>query len=120
MNDHELVSRPAASPPIDPEHEKRLKLEETKRLKLEDELRQLKELLARKAPEPPRPAPSKPPRNCTIYHGHQKHETIVMNRARTTELDLSEPVVFPEGTAGGFHDSSSQPELVSASGQPPP
>jgi pilus assembly protein CpaB len=120
INDHELVARPAARPAIDPEHEKRLKLEETKRLKLEDELRQLKEMLAKKAPEPSRQAPAKPARNCTIYHGHQKHETIVMNRARTTELDPAEPLAFPEGTARAFQDGSGEPELASLNGQPRP
>jgi pilus assembly protein CpaB len=120
VNDHELVSRPAAKPAIDPEHEKRLKLEEAKRQKLEDELRQLKEMLAKKAPEPPRPEASKPLRNCTIYHGPQKHETIVMNRARTTELDLAEPLAFPDGAPRRFGDGSSEPELASMSGQQRP
>ena len=120
VNDHELVARPATKPAVDPEHEKRLKLEEAKRQKLEDELRQLKELLAKKAPEPSRPAPGKPARNCTIYHGSQKHETIVMNRPRTTELDPSESLGFPAGTARGFPDGSSEPELASLNGEPRP
>lgn len=120
VNDHEVVSRPAAKPAIDPEHEKRLKHEEATRLRLEDELRQLKQLLANKTPEPPRPAPRKPPRMCTVYHGPQKHETIVIDRARTTELDLSEPLAFPEGTARRAQDGSSEPEVALAGGQPRP
>ena len=44
----------------------------------------------------------------------QKHETIVMNRARTTELDPAEPLAFPDGTARAFQDGASEPELAAA------
>lgn len=120
VNDHELVARAPVKPAIDPEHEKRVKLEEAKRIKLEEELRQLKELLARKPPEPDRPEPTRPSRNCTIYHGLQKHETIVMNRPRTTELDASEPRAFPDSTARPSEDDLSEPSLASTSRAPEP
>ena len=111
VNDHDVVVRQSARPVIDPEHEKRLKLEEAKRQKLEEELRQLKESLARKAPEPPRPAQSKPPRIATIYRGARNTERIRLDRVATAELDQSEPLAFPEDTArrsaGGFERAQS-------------
>jgi pilus assembly protein CpaB len=120
VNDHDVVVRPAARPVIDPEHEKRLKLEEAKRQKLEEELRQLKESLAKKAPEPPRPAPSKPPRIATIYRGTRNTERIRLDRVATAELDQSESLAFPEGTALRTQEGSSGPKVASASGEPEP
>jgi pilus assembly protein CpaB len=120
VNDHDVVVRPAARPVIDPEHEKRLKLEEAKRQKLEEELRQLKESLAKKAPEPPRPAPSKPPRIATIYRGTRNTERIRLDRVATAELDQSEPPAFPEGTALRAREASSGPKVASASREPEP
>ena len=120
VNDHDVVVRPAARPVIDPEHEKRLKLEEAKRQKLEEELRQLKESLAKKAPEPPRPAPSKPPRIATIYRGTRNSERIRLDRVATAELDQSEPLAFPEGTAQRTQEASSGPKVASASGESEP
>jgi pilus assembly protein CpaB len=120
VNDHELVSRPAPTPAIEPEHEKRLKLEEQKRLKLEDELRQLKESLAKKTSEPPRAAPSKPPRIATIYRGVRNTERIRTDRIATAELGHSEPVGFPDATALHSPAGGDGPKVVSASGEPPP
>ena len=120
VNDHDVVVRPATRPVIDPEHEKRLKLEEAKRQKLEEELRQLKESLAKKAPEPPRPAPSKPARIATIYRGTRNSERIRLDRVATAELDQSEPLAFPEGTAQRTQEASSGPKVASASGESEP
>ena len=54
VNDHDVVSRTRpAKPAIDPEHEKRLKLEEEKRPKLEEELRQLKEIAGQESRRQP-------------------------------------------------------------------
>lgn len=82
VNDHEVVSRPKPKPAVDEAAEKRSKLEEERRVRLEQELRQLKEVLAKKAAEPPPapplpppplppppPAPRPAPRYTTIYRG---------------------------------------------------
>jgi len=109
VNDHDLVSRPPSKPAVDPEHEKRLKLELEQRSKLEEELRRLREALAaKKAPEPPPPAekPRKPPRMATIYRGTQTPQRIRTDQTAVAELEPADPAAFPtaafpNGTAQG-------------------
>ncbi len=113
VNDHDLLAHQAAKPAIDPEHEKRLKLEEEKRLKLEEELRDLKDALAKKPPPPPRPAPTKAPRIATIYRGIQNAQRIRIDRTATAELGPTASPAFPDGTASLVADGSGEVKVVS-------
>jgi pilus assembly protein CpaB len=119
VNDHDVVVHAPAKPPVDPEHEKRLKVEEEKRSHLEVELRELKEALARKAaepppPPPPAPKPRKAPRIATIYRANQPVQRIRTDMAQTAELEPAEPAPFPVETAGRLPMRPSPPPVVAA------
>jgi pilus assembly protein CpaB len=124
VNDHDIVAHQAPKPQIDPEHEKRLKLEESKRLKLEEELQQLKDALARKPPEPPRPAPApaprKAPRIATIYRGIHNAQRILIDRPATAELDPQAINAFPDSTASQTPDDAGEPKVASAGNRTEP
>jgi pilus assembly protein CpaB len=100
-NDHDVVARAPAKPSLDPEHEKQLRLGEAQRSRLEEELRQLKMALAKKAPEPPAPKPTKEPRIATIYRGTQSPQRLRTDQAGVAHLEPAETNAFPIGTASG-------------------
>jgi pilus assembly protein CpaB len=121
VNDHNLLTRQAAKPVIDPEHEKQLKLEEEKRLKLEEELRNLKDALAKKPPPPPPPpVVPKAPRIATIYRGLQNAQRIRIDRNATAELEPNASPAFPDGTASLAQDGSGESKVVSTGNQTGP
>jgi pilus assembly protein CpaB len=120
VNDHDIVTYKAPKPQIDPEHEKRLKLEESKRLKLEEELQQLKDALAKKPPEPPRPEPRKEPRIATIYRGIHNAQRIRIDRTATAELDPQALNAFPDSTASQAPEDSGDPKVAAAGNQTQP
>jgi pilus assembly protein CpaB len=120
VNDHNLLTRQAPKPVIDPEHEKQLKLEEQKRLKLEEEIQGLKDALAKKPPPAPVLAPTKAPRIATIYRGLQNTQRIRIDRNATAELDPSASAAFPDGTSSLAQDGSGESKLTSAGNQTGP
>jgi pilus assembly protein CpaB len=109
VNDHDVVSPQKPKPLIDPEHEKKLKLEQEKlkveqekRSQLENELKQLKEDLAKRSAPAPAPAPRKPMKVATIYRGLHNSQRIRIDQPAVAVLEPSEPAdppAFPEGTA---------------------
>jgi pilus assembly protein CpaB len=117
VNDHNLLTRQAAKPVVDPEHERQLKLEEEKRLKLEEELRGLKDALAKKPPPPPSPVVTKAPRIATIYRGLQNAQRIRIDRNATAELEPNASPAFPDGTASPAQDGSGDSKVVSTGNQ---
>jgi pilus assembly protein CpaB len=117
INDHDLVSRQVTKPAVDPEHEKRLKLEEQKRLKLEEELRNLKEALAKK-PAPPKPPAIKAPRLCRIYRGApiQKKpiEEMDLGKLDTAALMAAVPPAIPGARDTATQDHSDEVKVATA------
>jgi pilus assembly protein CpaB len=120
VNDHDLTARQAAKPSIDPEHEKRLQLEEQKRLKLEEELRDLKDALAKKPSPPPVPEPPRAPRVTTIYRGLQNTQRVRLDRTATAELGPTASPAFPDGTASLAPDGSGAVKVVAGSAETEP
>jgi pilus assembly protein CpaB len=90
VNDHDVVARPKPKPTVDPEAEKRWKLEGEKRQRLERELRELKQELARKQAEPAPPAPRPASRIAAIYRGAQNVQRVRVDSAGVSELEALE------------------------------
>jgi len=109
VNDHDVVSHPELKPTPDPEHEKRLKLEESKRAKLERELQDLKQQLVRKPAAPPAPKPRPPARFATIYRGMREIQRVRTDLGGASELETLEQVALP----------GEPPQLQSQRGFPP-
>jgi pilus assembly protein CpaB len=121
VNDHDLIMRQAPKPTVDPEHEKRLKLEESKRAQLELELRQLKDELAKKVVVlPPAPKATRAPRIATIYRGIHNAQRIRTDQIAVAELEPADPPAFPEGTASQAQVGSSAAQTLAAGNQTVP
>jgi pilus assembly protein CpaB len=105
VNDHVVVNRPKPKPPVAETHDKRWEQEQEKRRALERELRELKEMLAKKAAEPPPPPAMPPPppprpkpRYVTVYRGPDQVQRVRIDVAAVTELAL-QPEVAPRTAA---------------------
>jgi pilus assembly protein CpaB len=118
VNDHAVVTRAVerkeVKPAIDPEHEKRLKIEEERRAKLERELLEVKEALAKRVAEPRAPKPSRVPRIVTIYRGIHNPQRIRTDLVAVAELGPSEATAFPEGTASQAQLGSNTAQVAAA------
>ncbi len=90
LHDHEVIARAKPKATVDPEHEKRWKLEEEKRQKAETELQRLKEELARKVVEPPALAKPPKPRIATIYRGLHNIQRVRTDRSAVMEEESSD------------------------------
>jgi pilus assembly protein CpaB len=111
VNDHDVMSRPKPKPTIDPEQEKRLKLEQAKRAKLERDLQDLKKQLARQPAVPLAPKP-RPARIVTIYRGMREIQRVRTDMAGVSEL---EPAAA-DGPAMDRSQAGFRPNQVDAPG----
>jgi hypothetical protein len=90
LHDHDMVEQPKPKPAIDPEQEKRLKLEEARRQKIELELKRLKEELAKRAVAPPPPVRRPTPRIATIYRGLHNIQRVRTDLPAASELEAAD------------------------------
>ncbi len=101
VNDHDVVAQRPPKPAVDPEHEKRLKLEEEKRIKLEQELHQLKAALAEKTAQPAATvAPKKSTRVATIYRGPQNLQRVHTEHQPAAEMESPDLAALSDFEAG--------------------
>jgi pilus assembly protein CpaB len=110
VNDHDVVSRRPAKPAVDPEAERKRKLDEEKRSQLEEELRQLREALAKKAEEPPARKPSPPHRIATIYRGNQNVQRVRTDAHAATVADPADLSALPPNPGAPEQVVSAEPK----------
>jgi pilus assembly protein CpaB len=96
VNDHDVVTKVAPKPEVDPAQEKRWQLAEEKRMSLEKELMQLKEQLAKRAAAPPPPKAQPVVRIATIYRGLHNVQRVRMDSPGVAELESSAPIALAD------------------------
>ena len=97
VNDHDLVSRPAAKPAIDPEARETAEARGGEAVQARRGTAAIEgALLAKKPAEPPRRQPTQStPRIATIYRGIHNAQRIRTDQTATAELEPAEPAAIP-------------------------
>jgi pilus assembly protein CpaB len=112
LHDHNLVDQTKPKPAIDPEHERRWKLEEQKRQRVELELQRLKAELAKKVVEPPPPKRRAIARIATIYRGLHNLQRVRTDLPAVSELEVADEASAPEALGDRASSVAQQSPVV--------